>query len=202
MHRIEFFAEDFGHEAFLRALIERLVCPYRIEVEVNSYSVRGGYGTALSELRQYLTDLQRGRRHLPDLIVVARDANCKGYPERKQEMEDNVPEKFKHLMVYAIPDPHIERWLLLDSSAFKTVLGRGCAAPDYKCERDRYKRLLVEAIRGAGISPLLGGMEHAEDIVHHMDLRRMEQMDVPFAKLLTDLNHRFKEWGRRTHSLS
>jgi hypothetical protein len=55
-----------------------------------------------------------------------------------------------------VPDPHIERWLLLDSQAFKEVLHRGCSAPDQKCDRDRYKLLLDEAVRAAEVEPLLG----------------------------------------------
>ena len=97
-------------------------------------------------------------------------------------------------VIYAIPDPHIERWLLLDSGAFKTVLGKGCPAPDQKCERDRYKYLLLEAIRGAGITPLLGGIEHAEDLVKAMDLQYLEQADDSLGRLLKALHDKFKGW--------
>ena len=198
MHSIEFFAEDRGHEAFLTALVGRLACHYQMAVEIRPYSVRGGRGRVLRELRQYVRDLQRRREYLPDLIIVAMDANCKRYLECRRELDREIPDEFRYLVVHAIPDPHIERWLLLDSSAFKAVLGTGCAVPDHKCERDRYKRLLIEAIRNAGLSPLIGGMEYAEDIVHHMDLRRMAQMNETLAELLTELltelTRRFKEW--------
>jgi hypothetical protein len=43
------------------------------------------------------------------------------------------------LMVYAIPDPHIERWFLLDSAAFKTVLdappARATSPPGIRSDR-------------------------------------------------------------------
>ncbi len=55
---------------------------------------------------------------MPDLFIVATDANCRGYTERKREI-DLAIEKFKEITIYAIPDPHIERWLLLDSLAGK-----------------------------------------------------------------------------------
>ena len=77
---------------------------------------------------------------------MGRDANCQGYLKRRQELEPAV-EYCGCKVVYAIPDPHIERWLLLDSAAFKAVLGRGCDAPKQKCERKRYKRLLLDAVR-------------------------------------------------------
>lgn len=170
--KVGLFVEDFGHEVFIKALVERFARQYGIRVEIKPYNVRGGHGRAIAELRQYVRDLERSWVNLPDLLIVARDANCKGYLECKQEI-DRVTDKFKDLAICAIPDPHIQRWLLLDSAAFKAVLGRGCAAPDQKCDRDRYKELLLRSMRDAGISPPLGGMEYAEDIVNVMDLQRM-----------------------------
>jgi hypothetical protein len=71
-----------------------------------------------------------------------------------------VPDALAPINV-AVPDPHIERWLLLDGAAFKAVFGEGCDAPDLKCSRDRYKSRLIEAIRGTGVTPNLGGLEFA-----------------------------------------
>jgi hypothetical protein len=96
--------------------------------------------------------------------------------------------------VYAIPDPHIERWLLLDAAAFKAVLGRGCEAPQQKCERRRYKRLLMEAVRSAGVTPLLGGIKYADSLVKMMDLRSVESADESLGRLLKDLRTVFKAW--------
>lgn len=194
MRNVNLFVEDFGHEAFIKAIATRFANEYKVEISIKSYSVRGGHGKALTELHRYIKDLQRGQVAQPDLLIVAIDANCKGYLERKQEI-DQKTEVFKDLTVCAIPDPHIERWLLIDSAAFKAVLGKGCAAPDYKCERDRYKKLLIQAIRDAGLSPLLGGMEHAEDIVNAMDLERMEQADDSLGKFIKALHKKFKEWN-------
>lgn len=78
-----------------------------------------------------MRDLKRQGRPYPDLIVVATDANCKGLNERTREIvcrDDPAP------MILAIPDPHLERWLLLDGAAFKAVFGKGCDAPDQKCD--------------------------------------------------------------------
>ena len=86
-------------------------------------------------------------------------------------------------MVLAIPDPHIERWLLLDGAAFKAVFGTGCDAPDLKCERNHYKRQLMDAIQSAGTTPRLGGIEYAEEIVQHMNLDRVARLDRVFRSL-------------------
>jgi hypothetical protein len=196
MRKVIFFVEDYGHETFIKALIERFSQEKRVGTVITSRSVRGGHGKTVSELKAYLRDLELGRENVPDLLIVATDANCKGYTERKREI-DEVNNRFKDITICAIPDPHIERWLLLDSSAFKTVLGKGCDAPNQKCSRDRYKQLLIETMRNAGVSPLLGGIEHAEDIVNAMDLVKMEQADPSLGKFLKELKSRFNEWSTK-----
>lgn len=195
MRNISLFVEDSGHEAFLKALVQRLADQYEIAVKIRDYSVRGGHGKVFTELKQYRRDLRHSQEALPDLIIVATDANCKGFLERKKEIDRAIAD-FSDWVICAIPDPHIERWLLLDSAAFKAVLGKGCATPDRKCDKDRYKRLLLEAIRSADIIPLFGGIEHAEDLVKAMDLQRMEQTDDSLGRLLKALHDKFKEWKR------
>lgn len=199
MHRITLFVEDFGHESFITALISRLSHEYGVKIEIISRSTTGGRGHLLKELDQYIRMLQRGYEAIADMLIIATDANCQKYLRRRQEVEGRVPDEFKPFIVYAIPDPHIERWLLLDSSAFKAVLGRGCATPPTKCERDLYKRLLIESIRAAGLSPLIGGIEHTEDIVNHMNLQQVGQADDSIGKLLKELQGRFKAWSTANH---
>lgn len=186
------FAEDTGHELFVRALVLRIARERGVHVSVKPRSVRGGRGKVVAELRQYLRDLKRGEQARPDVLVVATDANCVGYLRRRQEI-DGVVSDFADIVsedcvVHAIPDPHVERWPLLDSAAFKAVLGKGCEAPDYKCERDRYKLQLREAVDKAGVEPILGGIEYMEDIVNHMDLRRAKEMDDSLGKLIDDIH--------------
>ena len=89
-------------------------------------------------------------------------------------------------IVKAIPDPHIERWLLLDGAAFKRVFGRGCQAPDLKCDRDRYKDLLIDSIEQAGVIPSTGGIEFAADIIKNLDLRRASR-DPSFRRFVESL---------------
>lgn len=97
-------------------------------------------------------------------------------------------------IICAVPDPHIERWLLLDSSAFKHVFGRGCDAPDQKCERGRYKKQLTDNIVKTGIIPNFGGIEYMNEIVRAMDLEWVGQTDRSFGRLLSDLYAVFREW--------
>jgi len=96
-------------------------------------------------------------------------------------------------MIFAVPDPHVERWLLLDGAAFKTVFGKGCNAPDLKCDRDRYKERLMKAIHDTGVTPSLGGIEFAENIVREMDIQRASR-DPSFKDFVDELRSRFHGW--------
>lgn len=195
MRRVHLFCEDVGHEAFLTALLRRFGKEQDVPIHIKVLQARGGHGKMSTELKTYVDDLQTSRTglSLPDLIVVGHDANCRGFAKIRDEVM-HITEPYRKFVVCAIPDPHIERWLLLDSAAFKNVLGQGCAAPGHKCEKDRYKRLLIEAVVEAGETPLLGGLEYAEDIVKAMDLSRMLTADDSIGRLIQDLRQVFKRW--------
>jgi len=196
MVNIVLFAEDYGHEEFVKALVERLSRENNVPVKITLRNVRGGHGKVVTEFQVFLRDLEHAREELPDLLIVATDANCNRYAKRRREI-DKINDKFKNFTIYAIPNPHIERWLLLDSAAFKIVLGKGCGKPDKKCSRDRYKQRLLKEMQSAGVVPPLGGIEYAEDIVNAMDLQRMENANASFSKFLKDLQSKFKEWSSK-----
>ena len=61
---------------------------------------------------------------LPDLIIVGTDSNSKGFLQREKEIHQATP-SLADLVISMIPKPYIERWLLLDSEAFKKVFGKG-----------------------------------------------------------------------------
>jgi len=177
------FVEDFAHRQVIGALIGRVASELGIEVEVDWRNARRGHGQVVRELREYLRDISK-QGNLPDLVVIGTDANCKGLVERSKQ----VPTEMSPVpTVLAVPDPHIERWLLLDGAAFKVALGQGCQAPDQKCSRDRYKETLIRAIVNAGVTPSLGGIEFAEDIVSEMNLKRAAKADPSLQRFLDDL---------------
>jgi hypothetical protein len=184
MPEVALFVEDFAHQQIIGALVNRIARDRGIVVRLDWRNARHGHGAVAHELSDYLRDLRRQGGSSPDLIIVATDANCQGLNERIRELQD--PET-PAPMVLAVPDPHVERWLLLDGAAFRAVFGRGCDAPDLKCSRDRYKQLLIEAIHAAGVTPSLGGIEFAEDIVRHMDIDRATQADRSFQRFVEDL---------------
>ncbi len=193
MYNISLFAEDEAHEDFLTTLAQRFAETYRVEIEMTTYSVSGGYGRVISELKQYHRDLQSHQEALPHLILVGTDGNCKKPPEREQEIRQAIS-GFTDFVISAIPEPHIERWLLLDAEAFKTVFGKGCPAPDKKCERDRYKRLLLNAILQAGSEPSLTNFGYVADIVNAMNFQRMARRNDSLGRLLKALQNQFEKW--------
>lgn len=193
MRSIALFVEDSAHQKFLGALFQRLADENDVDIKLDWRNARRGHGAVVKEFRQYLHDLQRQPGERPDLIVAATDANCKGLRARTRALAD-VTGQTDLRIVFAVPDPHIERWLLVDSGAFKQVFGRGCDAPDQKCERARYKKMLVDAIRASGITPSLGGIEFADDIVKEMDLNQAARNDASLQRLLEELNATFREW--------
>lgn len=191
MREIALFVEDFAHREIIGALVQRLAQDADIAVRLNWRNARHGHGKVVQEVKQYLDDLKRQRNSAPDLLIVGTDANCKGLNERTKEFKDlDAPAP----MIFAIPDPHIERWLLLDGAAFKAVFTKGCDAPDLKCCRDRYKERLIKEIFAAGITPSLGGIEFAQDLVKQMDIDRAAKADKSLDHFVNELRRVFRGW--------
>jgi len=195
MREIALFVEDHAHQEVLSALVRRLAREHGVAIKLDPRNVRRGHGAVIRELKQFLRDLYRGRGEYPDLIIVASDANCAGMKGRLREITE-VTQKVPARVVCAVPDPHIERWLLVDSSAFKRVFDRGCAAPDQKCERARFKKMLIDAIRLAGVMPSLGGIEFATDIIEEMDMGHAARQDPSLGRFLSELKAAFEDWQR------
>lgn len=193
--QVELFCEDEGHEVVVGAILLRLAAAADVGVDVHAASVRGGHGKVLTELDQFVGEMRDGRRSQPDLFVAAIDANCHGYADKKAEIA-RILSEYSSIAVCAIPDPHVERWLLVDSGAFKTAVGRGCMAPDAKCEKERYKVLLAQAVRDAGRQPLVRGLEHAEAIVDAIDLGAAECADSSLGAFIGDLRAVFSRWAQ------
>ncbi|RKU31282.1 hypothetical protein C6497_01980 [Candidatus Poribacteria bacterium] len=190
MIKINIFVEDVIHEDFLTALIQRLADENDLKCKINASSVRGGRGKVLSEFSQYIQDLQDNLLESPDLIIVATDSNCKGIVDREKEINQYTA-IFSDIVINMIPEPHIERWLLLDSEAFKKVYGKGCIKPDNKCEKGRYKHQLLNAIFNATMTSPIDGTERIDELINAMDLQRLIQSDRSIRRFLTQLQQRF-----------
>ena len=196
MPEITLFCEDTFHEKFVGALLTRFARDYGVGVTPRFLSSQGGLHRMHHEFKVFLRDLSRERQQLPNSIIVVVDANCQGYNGRKEVMDGVLAPfpQFQRLVSYAIPDPHIERWMLAEPEAFQTVFGRGCTLPKLKCAKNEYKKLLRKEIRASGIEAPLGGVEFAEDIVMAMDLGHAELHEASLGRFLKSLKTQFNAW--------
>lgn len=190
MPEVVVFCEDSFHEKFITALLTRMRSDAQAQFEFRCLTSTGGLARVASEFKDFLRELARGRRSSPDAIIVMADANCKGAQARRDDLisKSSPYAHFLDITITGVPDPHIERWMLIDSGAFSRVFGKGCSLPKIKCDRDEYKRLLVQRIReAAGFRPSLGGVEYAEDIVNAMNLEHAAQAEPSFGRFYRDL---------------
>lgn len=196
MPEITLFCEDSFHEKFIGAMLKRFGEEYGLEVAPRFLSSQGGLPRMRHAFKDFLRDLSRQMQELPSSIIVVVDANCQGHNGRKALMDGVLAPypQFQQIVSYAIPDPHIERWMLVDPKAFHTVFGRGCTLPALKCAKDEYKKLLRREIRESGIDAPLGGEEFAEDIVRAMDLSRVEVHEASLRLFLRSLKAQFIAW--------
>ncbi len=199
MNEVFLFGEDSAHEQVVGSILRCLANKLQVQIQLKVRSATGGHGRVFSALSSFVRDIGDAPVSLPCLVVVAIDANCLGFNQRKQQIDEHCQKLSRRSLpvAHAIPDPHVERWLLVDSAAFKAVLGVGCDAPDQKCQRGRYKRLLREAIQKAGINPSLGGIEYAADIVAEMDFTHVPHTDESLAKFIASVTQQFREWQGR-----
>lgn len=196
--RITLLAEDLGNEEVIGGLIHRVSEGLSLEVSLKPMRTRGGHGRVKTELKRFMEGVSRGEIPDSDLVVLATDGNCKGNWRRKEILESISTPKIP--LVLAVPDPHVERWLLLDSHAFKAVFGRGCRAPDQKCLKDRYKDALRDSIRTAdpGLNPPLGGLEYAADLIEAMDIQACREIEESLNKFVAELEGALRLLSHRT----
>lgn len=192
---IDLFAEDQAHENFLRALIRRLCDEKGKTIDLRVRSARGGHGQALSEFSLYQRALLSGLagQERPDLLVVAIDANCSKLTAMQQAVSAQIGDEFRDRTVIATPDPHIERWYIADPKSFAGIVGVQPQLEKRKCDRDRYKQILADAVARAGHISTLGGIEFASELVEGMDLYRAGKAEPSLGMLVKGLSASIKQ---------
>lgn len=170
--RVDLIVEDSGHELFLRPLIRKLGYERHVPIDIRTVSSAHGRPKVLAEANGYAETSAALGVGLPDTLIVATDGNCVGFVQRRNEVVNVLGKTILPLTTVAIPDPHIERWLLADPAAFRRAVGKAVQPPRRKCDRDFYKGLLAKSVADAGHVATLGGLEFARDIVEEMDIGR------------------------------
>lgn len=140
--RVLYFLEDRAQERFLVSLVERIALGISIPREAIAPDVRSSRGGSrvMGEFEAFARDLRAAGMCGADIIVVGVDGDCDGPEKKARQLKEYVQDTdpFRDVLIYAIPDPHIERWYLLDQEALKrgTGLRQGISPPAYKCEGD------------------------------------------------------------------
>ena len=185
---VDLFVEDRAHEEFVGALIRRIARDQNREIELRVRAARGGHARVLAELELYQRAVLAGalNMRMPDLLVVATDTNCNGVNATKAAIRKELRREFVDRAIIAAPDPHIERWFLSDGHSFHDVVGVEPAREQRKCERDRYKRMLSNAVRKAGHPAILGGIEFATELADVMDLFRAGRAEPSLKQFVRD----------------
>lgn len=175
----DLFVEDRAHEEFVKNMLSRIAQEEEVMLALQIRSARGGHPRVLDEFRSYQRALLKGVADMtvPDLLVVAIDANCNSFATAHGEIEAAIDPMMKEKTVVACPDPHIERWYLADPDSFMGVVGVRPQPGKRKCERDVYKDMLSKAILRAGHPPTLGGIEFAREIVEAMNVYRAGKLE-------------------------
>lgn len=191
--RIGYFLEDIGQERFLVTLVNRVAQEMGLPLRRLRHEVRnaiGGRGIVLDEFRRFLRDVNHERERPFTLLVVAIDGDCRGYRERRDEIQTIAEQSgYPGPVICAVPDPHIERWYLADPRALQQVLevSHIPEVPTYKCERGRYKQALRDAIRQTDVIAPLGGLEYGSDIAEVLDLYTVSKTDAGFKHFVDEL---------------
>jgi hypothetical protein len=187
---VDLFVEDRAHEEFLLALLRRIAREHHKTLQVQVRSARGGHGRVLAELALYEKSVlkQVGSLSMPDLLVVGIDANCQRFRAARQNIQESLLLPFQNRTAIACPDPHVERWYLADTVAFEQAVGIMPKVGKQKCERDRYKAILAQAVVDAGHAAMLGGIEFARDIVDALDFYRASKSQKSLKAFLDDVN--------------
>jgi hypothetical protein len=187
--RVAFFLEDAAQEAiipeiFLRVTEKEGFSPLQFDCRI--LNAKGG--SSIPSFRGFLNDAAKQSNLKADLLIVGSDANCKGFAERRETIfavaakSPHFSQIF-HEIVTAIPDPHIERWYLLDLRAITKASGvsLNVSTPAYKCDKNHYKTLLRHAFRGTDVTPPLGGIEYGPIIAKSMNLYNAAKADPGLA---------------------
>ena len=172
-YRVACFLEDAAQESLVPALFLRLVREeglLREDFQVEVLYARGG--ASLGALKAFVADSIKTKSLRADLLIVGSDANCKGFVKRREWIARQTRKSQYNGVIAAIPDPHIERWYVLDLAALGRASGVKITVqlPDHKCDKNYYKHILRNAFRGTGIEPPLGGSEFGGLLAEEMDL--------------------------------
>ncbi len=191
---VDLFVEDEAQERFVRRVIERVRREEQVKLKVATRTQQGGAARVLSDFKAYQTAVEKGA-FSPDFVVVVIDGNCSTPLEKRREIGTATGPPLEGRTVVGCPDPHVERWFLADPVSFNEVVGHQPQLGTEKCEKNRYKQLLREALRAGGQVTPLGGIEFAVDLVDAMDFYRAGKAVPSLGSFVEDVRAMLRRAG-------
>lgn len=188
--QIAISVEDNAQEQFIKGIIKRILGENNLsedDYEITALCNRGG--KSLQALKAFIHEGKRVSYRTKDILIIGSDANCMGFNERKKQIDKITSDSPYKNIITAIPNPHIERWYIMDPHALKEAVDPGISVnlPSYKCEKGFYKKLLKNAFHAVGIYPPLGGGEYGEEIAMHIDIYECGKLDRGFKEFIDQL---------------
>jgi hypothetical protein len=210
--RMAYFLEDKGHEQFVPPLVERLALIVerlalidaqqygkmlsfqRVQVLAQSTERDSSYSRGNRIDKDFKRFLSSSQRIIAaDMVILCRDANSEGPQNRKRQLNDMIE---KHSLiktipiVFAIPDPYIEFWYLMDRTALSKTLGlQRIQTKISSTSRDKkyYKDKLREVCAEAGLES--NGIELGKEIVACMNVNQVAKNQQTVRDLQNDLRN-------------
>jgi len=191
--KVYLVVEDPAHENIARALFRRLSFEEGIRFSIGP-AVRGGHGGVITEIKGFQRALKKGAipAGIPDLLVVLIDANCHDFQETKRNTASIIDKSIFPFFIIGCPNPHIEKWLLIDQHALNVLFGTSLSIPLGKCDKDFYKNELKKIIKDGGWPITQGGIEYSQDIIEEMDFIKAIKNDPSFGNFVSDLKSTLK----------
>lgn len=170
---VVFLLEDVAQEALIPYLVRRLIVEQQKNLE--DYDLRVLYsrgGGSIRAFKDFIKGVKKRKTPKADVLIVGSDGNCNGFAKRRDQLNNSAKGVPYPVVITAIPDPHIERWYLLDSQALSDAAGVPVQAtpPAAKCDKGHYKKLLKNAFAQHNLFPPLGGAEYGPNIAETIDL--------------------------------
>lgn len=190
MIKIIYFLEDSMQKDFILSLVNRVAREESVEI-INDVKYASRGSESKKQFWKFVRYLKKSGLQDFDLLIVAIDGNCKGHMEREKEIIKGIKD-IDDKLICCIPDPHIERWYLLDLHALKTAVATELEVqqPPMKCEKDYYKKILGNELKK--VSSLLGGAEYAEKVVENLNFQILEENDKGFKRFIDGLRRHFR----------
>jgi len=167
-----FFLEDGAQEALIPHLVERLISEESKNPDDYCLRVLLSRRRFYSAYKDFIKQVKKRASLDADVLIVGSDGNCNGFAKRRSQLLEVKGTMPYPQVIAAIPDPHIERWYLLDNQALAKAADVPVQAipPSAKCDKSHYKKLLKDAFAKQGLFPPLGGAEYGPRVAKFMDL--------------------------------